>query len=433
MLLCIAEEENAFLLAIPTPKEIESTLFLLQDLKAPGPNEFPIFFYKQLWPTVGKDIINAVSSFFRLGSMPREVNRTLIVLIPKVSNPSIVNHFRPINLCNVVYKVISKILIAKLRPLLDKIISPSQSAFISDRQIAENQVIVQEMIHSFKTRKPKPGLMAIKLYLQKAYDKVNQEFIKTILLHLCFNEVFTSWIIAFISSVSFKVLVNGGKTEGFTPSRGLRQGDPLPSYLFILGQEILSRMLEHERRNKNLNGIKTRSNGPNISHLMYVDNIIMFSKATVRDAHCLINVLEKYCSWFGQSINKHKSGVFFSKHTQLQHHRTIKRILQIKNLKRDAIYLGAPLFLSRAPSKDFSFLQNKLEAKLLDWRSKCLSWAGRKTLITSVAQSLPTYAMSTFSIPNKTCKKLDSLTRRFWWKPKANEGCYLAWKSWDKL
>ena len=133
MLLCIAEEENAFLLAIPTPKEIKSTLFLLQDLKAPGPNEFPIFFYKQLWPTVGKDIINAVSSFFRLGSMPREVNRTLIVLIPKVSNPSIVNHFRPINLCNVVYKVISKILIAKLRPLLDKIISPSQSAFISDR------------------------------------------------------------------------------------------------------------------------------------------------------------------------------------------------------------------------------------------------------------------------------------------------------------
>ena len=71
------------------------------------------------------DIINAVTSFFRLGSMPREVNRSLIVLIPKVTNPSNVNHFRPISLCNVVYKVISKILIAKLRSLLDKIISPS--------------------------------------------------------------------------------------------------------------------------------------------------------------------------------------------------------------------------------------------------------------------------------------------------------------------
>ena len=122
-----------------------------------------------------------------------------------------------------------------------------------------------------------------------------------------------SWIVACISSASFEVLVNGGKTEGFTPNRGLRQGDPLSSYLFILGQEILSRILEHELRNKNLNGIKTSSNGPTISHLMYADDIILFSKATVRDAYCLINVLEKYCSWSRQSINMNKSGVFFLK------------------------------------------------------------------------------------------------------------------------
>ena len=145
----------------------------MQDLKAPGPDGFLALFYKQLWPTVGNDVVKAVTSFFILGSMPKEVNCSLIVLIPKISNPTSVNHFRPISLCNMVYKIISKLLVDKLRPMLDKIISPTQSAFIPNRWIAENQIIVQEILHSFKSRRTKPGLMAIKLDLQKAYDRVN--------------------------------------------------------------------------------------------------------------------------------------------------------------------------------------------------------------------------------------------------------------------
>ena len=142
VLLCITEEENEVLKCIPTPEEIKDVLFQMQDLKAPGPDGFPALFYKQLWPTVRNDVIKAVISFFTVGSMPKEVNSSLIVLIPKLSNPSSVNHYRPISLCNVVYKIISKILVKKLRPLLDKLVSPSQSAFIPNRWIAENQIIV---------------------------------------------------------------------------------------------------------------------------------------------------------------------------------------------------------------------------------------------------------------------------------------------------
>ena len=117
----------------------------MQDLKAPGPDGYPVIFYKQLWPTVRDDIIKAVTYFFCIGSMPREVNSSLIVRIPKISNPTSVQNFRPISLCNVVYKIISKLLVAKLRPHLDKIISPAQSAFIPNRWIVQNQVIVQEI------------------------------------------------------------------------------------------------------------------------------------------------------------------------------------------------------------------------------------------------------------------------------------------------
>lgn len=207
----------------------------------------------------------------------------------------------------------------------------------------------------------------------------------------------------------------------------------MSSYLFIIRQEILSRMLDHELRLKNTSGIKTSISDPIITHAMYVNDIVLFTKASRKDATNLVKVLDKYCSWFGQAINRKKSRVFFSKHTQNHTKRTIKGLLQVKNLKNDAIYLGAPMFLSRATSKDFAFRQDKLEAKLMGWRSKCLSWASRKTLINSIAQIIPIYTMSTFSIPNKVCNKLDSITRRFWWKSKQHEGRFLASKAWDNL
>ena len=158
----ISEEDNLALCNIPTPEEIKSTLFHMPDLKAPGPDGFPVAFYKSFWPIVGDDVIKAVTSFFTSGSMPKEINSSLIVLIPKVPNLSSSNHFRPISLCNVIYNIISKILVSRIRPLLPRFISPCQSAFIPRRWIAENQVIVQELLHSFKVRKIKAGQMAIK-------------------------------------------------------------------------------------------------------------------------------------------------------------------------------------------------------------------------------------------------------------------------------
>ena len=113
--------------------------------------------------------------------------------------------------------------------------------------------------------------------------------------------------------------------------------------------------------------------------------------------------------------------------------RMLKRVLQMKPLPKDVFYLGAPLFTTRNRTKDFKFLHERLEVRLLDWRSKCLSWAGCNTMIKSVSQALPTYTLSTFEVPERTSEKLDSITRRFWWNPKKESGSYLAWKSWDHL
>lgn len=174
---------------------------------------------------------------------------------------------------------------------------------------------------------------------------------------------------------------------------------------------MLSRILDYELAQNNISGIKASIRGPSISHVMYADDIILFSKASKKEATNMIKCVDKYCRWSGQKINNNKSGVFFSKNTPGQNRRMIKGLLQMKGLKIDAIYLGSPLFRSRAPSKDFKFLQEKLESKLMGWRSRCLSWAGRSTLIKFVAQALPNYTMSAFSVPNTICDKLDTLTR----------------------
>ena len=145
--------------------------------------------------------------------------------------------------------------------------------------------------------------MAIKLDLQKAYDRVNWGFIQAVLFKFSFDEGFIRWILACISTVSFEVLVNGVKSEQFKPTRGIRQGDPLSSYLFILGQEILSRILNHKFCSKKINGVKASIGGPAITHVMYANDIILFSKATRNDASNIAICVEKYCNWSRQNIN----------------------------------------------------------------------------------------------------------------------------------
>lgn len=140
-------------------------------LKAPRSDGFLVIFYKEYWEIVGGNLVKAVISFFESGRMLREVNNSFVVLIPKNQSPVAFNHFRPISLSNVVYKIISRLIVVIIRPLLSKLIGSYQSSFILGGWIAENEVIFQEVLHSFNGRKLKDGKMADKL--QKAYDRAN--------------------------------------------------------------------------------------------------------------------------------------------------------------------------------------------------------------------------------------------------------------------
>uniref|UniRef100_A0A2N9ID60 Reverse transcriptase domain-containing protein n=1 Tax=Fagus sylvatica TaxID=28930 RepID=A0A2N9ID60_FAGSY len=398
---CISDRENFDLSRIPNASEIKNVVWDMNPLKALGPDGFPGLFFKRYRDIVGPQVIVAVQSFFQDGWLLSQSNQTYITLIPKKQGVCSFNHFRPISLCNFYYKIISKILVLRLRPLLAKLIDPFQAAFVLDKWIAENVVVAQEVVHNFNKMKRKKGWVGFKLDFKKAYDSIEWNFILAVLRALGFDHKFITLIHQCISTVSFTLLLNGFKSTSFTPGRGLRQGDPLSPYLFTLCSEVLSRIINREVDRGAIQGVKLGPGAPPIAKLFYADD------------------------WSGESISVEKSGIFASKGVHRQFLLQVKNQWGYKQLPNGVKYLGVPLFLSRNKSMDFAYVKEKLEARTSTWKSKNLSWMGRATLIKSVAQACPIYAMSTCIFPKKLCNNLDAIVRKFWWSPrKEGSKCY---------
>jgi len=203
-----------------------------------------------------EDIYNVVHQFFQTGVLLPEYNRTYISLIPKISHPESLDHFRPISLCNFIYKIISKILANRLKPWLPELVTLEESAFVGGRQIQDNIIIVQEVLHQIRTRKRKKHFQAVlKLDMQKAYDRVEWDFLRDYLLKIGFHTQWVKWILQCVTTVSFGIKFNGEALPYFQPTRGLRQGDPLSPYLFILMANALTCLINNAVHMGHLSGI----------------------------------------------------------------------------------------------------------------------------------------------------------------------------------
>lgn len=228
-----------------TEVEIKKAMFDIDDGKAPGPDGFTSTFFKKAWGIIGHDVCSEVKEFFDKGQMLKELNATLISLIPKVQNPSKVTDFRPIACCNVLYKCISKVLTNRIKHVLTKLVSNNQSAFIPGRQIQDNILLTQEIMKGYN-RKNGPKRVALKIDIQKAYDTMNWEFLRKILLEFGFHIKMVEWIMQCVTTTTFTINVNGERIGYFKVARGLRQGDPMSPYLFTLIMEIFTLVLKRK-------------------------------------------------------------------------------------------------------------------------------------------------------------------------------------------
>uniref|UniRef100_A0A803P0S6 Reverse transcriptase domain-containing protein n=1 Tax=Cannabis sativa TaxID=3483 RepID=A0A803P0S6_CANSA len=429
----INDEMNVELTRVPSEEEVRKVVWSMAPLKSPGPDGMPGRFYRAHWSTVGKDVVGTVIEFFRTGEFVKSLNRTFIVLIPKKNGASKFDEFRPISLCNFVYKVIAKLLANRLRVVLPLIISPFQSAFVPGRWIAENSIIAHEILDSFKKKKGRSGFVGLKVDMSKAYDRLEWKFIDKVMEAFGFGDDFRKLVVKSISSVSFSVLLNGGPLRQFSPSRGLRQGDPLSPFLFIICSEVLSRLLIQAEGRGLIHGFKVSPRCPPISHLMYADDTFLFCKAKASEIDTIIQCLLTYGKWSGQLINSAKSSVVFSANTRDDIKDTILSTLGYRPMTLEDKFLGNPVFFSKSMSRDFNFVVEKVKNRLEGWRCKLLSQASRTTLIKSVVSATPLYPMSTFLLPLSLCSELDKLVRKFWWIGCVDKSRYLALTSWDSI
>ncbi|XP_033139405.1 uncharacterized protein LOC117131069 [Brassica rapa] len=198
--------------------EVKLALFAMHPEKAPGPDGMTALFYQKFWDIVKEDLTLMVNKFLFEGTMANGLNDTNICLIPKISKPNAMTQFRPISLCNVSYKIISKVLCQRLKKVLPGLISETQSAFVAGRQISDNVMIAQELFHALRTKPSgRNKRMAIKTDMSKAYDRMEWSFIEAVLRKMGFSETWTSWVMRCITSVKYKVLMNGEPRGNIIP------------------------------------------------------------------------------------------------------------------------------------------------------------------------------------------------------------------------
>eukprot|EP00253_Pinus_taeda_P029420 PITA_29420 len=383
--------------------------------KAPGLDGFTPRFLQTCWQIVEKELFKMIQKSQECQKIGGCTNSAFLTLIPKEKGANPFNRFRPISLCNIGYKVITKVIANRLKKILPKIIPENQGGFIHGRQLVDNFILVQEAIHSSLRRKEKS--MVIKLDLANAFDHVRHRFLFVVLHKLGFGQNFIKWIRACISEPWIAPLVNGRVVDFFKTSRGLRQGCPLSPLLFVLQASILSFYLNKKQQDQDIVGLFIARGVKSINHALFADDTLLQGAATQLFASKFKEVLEDYCQASGSELNRGKCHVYCWNISAV----VASSIARCLGFATSASwtsfkYLGLPIFHKRAMSKDWHPEVEKFKAKMQAWGSSWLNIAGKSVLIQSVLSSLLLFQFFVLLAPVGIIKRMEELIRKFLWK-----------------
>lgn len=253
---------------------------------------------------IGDDFCDLVQSIFEDPSRVRDINSTLMTLIPKKDVVSCMKDFLPISLCNVTYKTITKIIVQRLRGLMTRLVGPCHSSFVPNRQSGDNIVAAQEIFHSIRKKIGSIWWMAIKVDLEKAYDRLKWSIIRDTLNDIVLPEKMVELVWHCISTPKLQVLWNGKALDEFSPSRGICQGDPLSPYLFVLCIERLFQLISLPMDHKIWKHVQLFRDGPSISHLAFANDVIFFAKARLEQVQTIQTIFDIFCDNSGQKVSK---------------------------------------------------------------------------------------------------------------------------------
>ncbi|KAA3474024.1 reverse transcriptase [Gossypium australe] len=397
----ISHEVNENLLSPFREDEVRSALKDMGLTKALGKDGFPALFFQQYWHIVGKEVLDFCLGILNGNKGADLVNVTEIVLIPKIPNPSSLVNFRPISLCSVLYKIVAKTIPNRMQNVIGMCIDEVQSAFFPGCLINDNVLIAYEILHAFQQKRTgKKGYMTVKLDMSKAYDRVEWDFVKEMMIKMGFAHEWVGLIMKCITSFSYAVNINGYRGRVFQPTRGLRQGDPLSPFLFLICSEGLFSLMRVANQAGLIKGARDSRRGLEISHLLFADDCMMFGEATEQGARNMKDILEEYENCSGQCVNFNKSTIFYSSNT----------LADAKDLVSSLLGRNIWAFLMwwvNGKRRHFNIL-DKISLRIDSWSTRLLSQGGKEIFLKSVLQGIPTYAMSCFLLPKTLCESIEN-------------------------
>ncbi|PWA73265.1 RNA-directed DNA polymerase, eukaryota [Artemisia annua] len=424
----ISRDQQNELERMVTKEELKMAVWDCGTDKSPGPDGFSFGFFRHFWSILEKDVFEAVSHFFVHGDIPPGCNPSFITLIPKVPAANMVKDFRPISLIGCLYKIIAKILANRLVGVLEDIVHEVQSAFIANRQILDGPFIINE-VHQWCKSKKKQSML-FKVDFEKAYDSVRWDFLDDVLNKFGFGNKWRNWIHCCLKSSRGSILVNGSPTEEFQFYKGLKQGDPLSPFLFILIMESLHISFQRVVESNMFKGIKL-SDSLCISHMFYADDAVFVGNWSDENINTLTHVLDVFYRASGLKINMCKSkilGINVDVHKVNQAANKLGCLI----LSCPFSYLGSKVGVSMSRIEDWREVIDKVKCRLSKWKMKCLSIGGRLTLLKSVLGAMPIFNMSIFKVPAKVLKMLESIRGRFF-NGHESDSRKAYWIKWDKV
>jgi hypothetical protein len=413
----ISHDQIGILLAAVTDREIKAALDSMGDNKSPGIDGFTARFFKDAWPVIGKDVCDAVKEFFLHSRILRDINCTLVTLIPKIEGASTLKEFRPISCCSTIYKLISKILTSRLGKVIGSVVSLNQAAFVPGQQLHAHVLLAFELMRQYGRQDGVPKCM-MQLDMQKAYDMVEWDALETILRELSFPNKFIDWIMTVVRNVTYRFKVNGNYTSIMEAKRGIRQGDPISPLLFVLVMEYLTRYLNTLATNSAFN-YHFRCEKVNITSLSFADDLLMFARGDSNSVRAMLECFHKFSRSTGLRVNTQKCSIYFGAVDD----QVMSDIMIQTGFQQGVLpfrYLGIPITDKRLAIRYYLPLIEKIVQKVTHWSARLLSYAGRVQLIQSVIFSTVNFWMQCLPLPKAVIQKIEATCRSFLWTGSEN-------------
>ena len=400
-----------------TIQELSNTLKNKKNDKTPGMDGLPAEFFKVFWTRLKFFVLRSLNLSLIKGTLSTTARQCIINCIPKGDkNRELLKNWRPISLLSVLYKLASSTIANRIKPVLPKLISTTQSGFVEGRFIGDSTRFVYDIM-SYTEYKNINGLLML-IDFEKAFDSISWRFMYDVFLFMGFGTDMLKWIKLFNNEVSATVLQAGVMSEFFTIQRGCKQGDPIASIEFILCAQILYLMINN---NIDIKGIIFGNEEVKMSQ--FADDTTLTLDGTQKSLQAALNTLEIFGSFSGLRMNKSKTKlIWIGRKKYSKDKLRVKSNLEWGETKFTLLGINFDVDLNKMIDTNYECAKTKILKTILTWKKRYLTPLGKITIIKTFLLSKLNHLFTTLPSPKESfLKEINTLLYKFIWNDKPDK------------